>query len=444
VIPCDIEVVARLIELDRSAPWEPPERPRPRRPVQRVLATAAAFVVVLGSATASQRPIGHRPAFTVDGSGLVNERSDGHTLFVLRQVNLDASIIDAYRVSDGHPIWARRVGRVNELVDVIRGMLILGVPGVGAADQEPSVMVALDVRDGHEVWRRSDYVPTFTDTGDAIGLLIVASFDPAAPSTSSGRLEAIDVRTGATAWSHVTPAGAIRAFLTLPYSVGELEPDGTLRILDAETGRVTRTARVTNLGSLDPFDVAGDLMTTLHFGPVGPPGVKVFDLVTGRQLWALPLSATSEPLLWCGSVLCGYDGTRTVVVEPRTGQELWRTAPTVHYRVVGGRHLITNGNWPPATREWPTSGAVNDLRTGAVLRDLGNWRVVDAHTWPGLVVLGRDGTDGALVGLMDTTTGHTTVFGRLNRLYSAPTCEVLGDLFVCKAGTNLSAFRVPS
>jgi outer membrane protein assembly factor BamB len=363
---------------------------------------------------------------------------------VLRLVNLDTSIIDAYRVSDGHPIWSRRLGRVNELVDVVRGMLILGVPEVGAATHEPSVMVALDVSDGHEVWRRSGYFPTFTDTGDAIGLLVVASFDPAAPSTRIGLVEAIDVRTGATAWSHVTPDGAIRAYFTQPYSVGELEPDGTLRILDAKTGLVTRAARVTNLGSLDPFDVAGDLMMTQHFGPVGVQGVKVFDLVTGRQLWAQPLSAASEPLSWCGPVLCGYDGTRTVVIEPRTGQELWRTAPMVHSRVFGGQHLITRGNWPPAVREWPTSGAANDLRTGAVLRDLGKWRVVDAHRWPGLVVLGRDGTDGALVGLMDATTGHTTVFGRLNRLYSAASCEVLGDLFVCEAGTHLSAFRVPS
>jgi hypothetical protein len=112
--------------------------------------------------------------------------------------------------------------------------------------------------------------------------------------------------------------------------------------------------------------------------------------------------------------------------------------------VFGGRHLITAGNDPPAARVWPTSGAVNDLRTGAVLRDLGMWRVVDVYRWPGLVVLGRDGTDGALVGLMDVTTGHTTVFGRLNRLYSAPTCEVLGDLFMCRAGTNLNAFRIPN
>ena len=425
-----------MIELDSSAPWEPPERPRPRRPVQRVLAAAAALVAVLGLAATSQRPIGYGPAFTVDGSGLVNERSDGHALFVLRQVDLDTSIIDAYRVSDGHPLWSRRAGRVTELIDVIRGMLILGEPSPEAADQQPSVVVALDVRDGREAWRRSGFIPTFTDTGDAIGLLIVAS--------SSRRLEAIDVRTGATAWSHVTPEGVLRSYLTQPYSIGELELDGTLRILDAKTGRVTRTAHVTDLDELDPFDVAGDLMTTLHFGPVGPLSVKAFDLVTGRQLWEQPLSAASEPLLWCGTVLCRYDGTRTVVVEPRTGKELWRSGPTVRARVFGGQHLITAGNYPPAARQWPTSGAVNDLRTGAVLRDLGKWRVVDMYAWPRLVVLGRDGTDGALVGLLDATTGHTTVFGRLNRLYLAPTCEMLDDLFICEARTNLSAFRIPS
>jgi len=335
------------------------------------------------------------------------------------------------------PIWSRRIGRATELVDVIHGVLVLRVPEIGATDQQPSVAVGLDVRDGHEMWRRSGFVPTFADSGDAIGLLIVT------PSTRTTRLEAIDVRTGATAWSHDAPDGAMRAYLTQPYRIGELQPDGTLDILDPKTGRASRTAHVTNLGSLDPFEVAGDLMTTLHFGPVGPPTVKVFDLATGRQLWAQPLAAASEPPWWCGPVLCRYDGTRTVVVEPRTGQELWHTAPTAHARLFGGQHLITAANSPPAAREWPTSGAVNDLRTGAVQRDLGKWRVVDVHRWPGLVVLGRDGNNGALAGLMDTTTGHTTVFGRLGRLYSAPTCEVLGDLFTCESGTNLNAFRIP-
>ena len=55
--------------------------------------------------------------------------------------------------------------------------------------------------------------------------------------------------------------------------------------------------------------------------------------------------------------------------------------------MINAAYLITAGNSPPAAREWPTSGAVNDLRTGAVLRDLGTWRVVDVHTWPDLAHL---------------------------------------------------------
>jgi hypothetical protein len=166
--------------------------------------------------------------------------------------------------------------------------------------------------------------------------------------------------------------------------------------------------------------------------------------VTGRRLWTQSIEADSEPLWWCGALLCRYDGKRTVIVEPRTGRELWHTEPTVHAQLINDAYLVTAGNSPPAAREWPTSGAVNDLRTGAVLRDLGRWRVVDVHSWPRLVVLGRDGTEGAQVGLLDVTTGHTTVFGRLSRLYAAPTCEVLGDLFMCEASTNLNAFRIPS
>jgi hypothetical protein len=78
------------------------------------------------------------------------------------------------------------------------------------------------------------------------------------------------------------------------------------------------------------------------------------------------------------------------------------------------------------------------------VRDLHTWQVNGIRGWPALVVLGRDGPDGALVGLMDATTGHTTVFGRLGRQYSAPSCGLVGDLFLCEAGTELSAFRIPA
>jgi hypothetical protein len=228
------------------------------------------------------------------------------------------------------------------------------------------------------------------------------------------------------------------------HGVGELDPDGTLRVIDAETGRVTRTAHVPNPGPLQIFEISGDLMTAFQFGSVGPSGVKVFDLVTDRLLWARSMSEDSELLSWCGPLLCGYDGTRTVIVEPQTGRELWRTAPGVHGLSLDGKHLITVGGSPPAARQWPTSVAVNDPRTGAVLRDLGTWQVIDIRIWPSLVVLGRDGTEGALVGLMDAATGHTIVFGQLSRLYSAPSCGVLGDLFMCVAGTDLSAHRIPA
>ncbi len=445
-----------MIELDTLAPWEPPEWPSTRRPASRVLAAAAVLAAVFALVTVGQRAAGYAAAFTINGSGMVNMLADDRALYLLRQVNLDVSIVDAYSVSDGHPIWSHRMGRANALIDVGRGVLLLHVPAAGESDQAPSVAVALDIHDGHELWRRAGYAPTFYNTTAAIGVLVVRPFvpdadaDPNQPAQPS-HLDALDVRTGATVWSRTTPAGVAQAYLTPhdapdgdDYNIGELDPDGTLRIIDAQTGRVTRTAHAPNPGAFQVFDVSGDLMMATRFGPVGPLGITVFDLISGRQLWTQSLSEESEPYSWCGPVLCSYDGTRTVVVEPRTGQELWHTAPSVHWWPLDGTHVLTVGGAPPAAREWPTSGAVNDARTGAVLRDLRTWQVNAIRAWPDLVVLGRDGTEGAVVGLMDATTGHTTVFGRLGRQYAVPSCGVVGDLFLCEAGTDLSAFPIPA
>jgi hypothetical protein len=118
------------------------------------------------------------------------------------------------------------------------------------------------------------------------------------------------------------------------------------------------------------------------------------------------------------------------------------TPPTVYAWALDGTYMIT-GDQRTNAYDWPTSGGVNGVRTGAVLRDLRAWLVINVLVWPRLLVLRRDGPDGALVGRMDATTGHVVVFGRMSRPHSAPTCQVLDDLVVCRSGTDLSAFRIP-
>jgi outer membrane protein assembly factor BamB len=449
---------AGVIELDLSAPWEPPERPRPRRPLQRVLAFAAALAVVLALFTASRHDTGYGAHFTIDGSGYVDMRADAHTLYVLRQVNLDTSIIDAYRMSDGHRAWSQRRSRVTMFIDITRGVLLIHVPASGSLSEDASVIVALDAGNGHEVWRRPDYSPAFFGTGSVLSVLTV---DPYVPGSSedqnqlerrSHRLDALDVQTGATVWSHVTPAGTLRSFLTQPegsidegnYGVGELDPDGSVRVLDLQTGRVVRTAHVPNVGPVGGFDISGDLMMTYQSGQNGPQGVSVFDLATGQRLWGQPPSEQPVPMWWCGPVMCSDTDTTSAVVEPRTGRTLWQTAPGFHATPLDDTHMITFGASTLTAGDWPTVVNVQDLRTGAVLRQLGGWQVVGLRTWPVLVVLGRDGSAGGLVGVVDADTGHTTVIGRMGRLYADPTCQLMVDLFVCRSGVDLDAFRIPA
>lgn len=443
-----------VIELDVTVPWEPPEQPGRRRPVQRGLAAFAVLTAVLALVGASQRPLPYGTTFTIGGGSYVNTRNDGHTLYLLRQANPNTSIIDAYRLSDGRLIWSQRRSRVNMLIDISRGRLLLHVPEPGAQSDDPSVIVALDIRDGREVWRRSDYAPfSYTTTA---GVLVAEPYlpsnieDPYQQERRSRKLVGLDVRTGADVWSRVTPPGTIRSYLDerdenggYTYDIGELDADGTLHILDAATGAVARTTNVRNVGPIGGFDVSGNLMTTFQSGQYGPQAVAVFDLVTGEKLWAEPPSRQAEPLSWCGPVLCSDDGTGTTVVDPRTGGTLWQTPPRRQAWPLDDTHMITS-DVSPATGGWPTHSAVHDLRTGTVLRQLGGWMVMDSTLWPKLVVMGRDGPEGGLAGLMDATTGDVTVFGRLSKVFAEPSCGVEDGYFLCQTGVGLTAFRIPT
>jgi outer membrane protein assembly factor BamB len=383
-------------------------------------------------------------------------RNDGQTLYILRQVDINTSVLDAYRLADGRPIWSQRRDRVSMMIDIRRGMLLLHVPEKGSMLDDASVIVGLDVHDGHEVWRRSDYAPSFYSATSSAGVLVADPYVPGSTEDQtqqerrSRKLVGLDIRTGATVWSLVTPAGTIRSYISrrdetgaYTYDISELDRDGTLRIMDPATGRTTRTAHLHNAGPVAGFDISGDLLTTFQSGPNGPQGVTVFDLTTGDKLWGEPPSRQSVPMGWCGPVLCSDDGAGTTVVDPRTGRTLWRTAPAFHAWSLDDAHMITVDD-SAANGDWPTAGAVQDLVTGRVLRQLGGWQVIDATDWPKLVVLGRDGADGGLVALLDVDTGHTTVFGRMSRLYAEPTCQVQGELFLCRSGVDLNAFRIPT
>src|SRR5262245_20733991 len=146
------------------------------------------------------------------------------------------------------------------LVDISQGMLLVHAPEPGAQADDPSVIVAIDIRDGHEVWRRSDYAPfSHMDYG---GVLVADAYlpenieDPYQQERRSRKLVGLDVRTGADVWTRVTPPGTIRSYLDereFTYSIGELDPDGTLRMLDAATGAVARTAHVRGVGPIGGF-----------------------------------------------------------------------------------------------------------------------------------------------------------------------------------------------
>ncbi len=442
-----------VIELDLSAPWEPSEPPRTRRPGQRAFAVALLLAVLLAGLSAGQRPTSYGGVFTVDGGGVLDMRGDGHTLFLLRQPDVKISIVEAYRLSDGHRLWSRQMDRVGGLLDVGHGMLLLHAPEPGANDS--SVIVAVDAADGHEVWRRSDYAPAFYGASTDADVVVADPYVPGLEDQQqqdeeprSHTLVGLDIRTGAVDWTLVTPAGTVRSYVALgdgpstSYGVSELDPDGTLRVFSTETGRIVRTAQVRDLGAVGGFDTFGDLMMVYQNGRYGPEGAKVFDLTSGRRLWQAPGEFQPMPLWWCGPVLCSTDDVSTTVVDPRTGRVLWRAdLHDGNVTTIDDQHMVTGGNQMYGERA--ADAVVLDIRTGAVVRRLGGWEVIDASAWPRLIVMSREGAEGGMFGTLDADTGHATVFGRVAKLYADPNCLVLADAFACRAGADVHVWRIP-
>jgi outer membrane protein assembly factor BamB len=372
--------------------------------------------------------------------------------------------VSAYGLRDGHLLWRKNapVGAVYEDVTQVGARTLL-VPDPCSASR-PVTTVALDTRTGREAWRR----PGVPEQSIAGGRLLVLSrpgptYGCGGAYPPSNELpvywDAVDTRTGAVRWSTEVPAlprTAFDAYDGTAQRVVLVATDGTTTSRNLVTGEVTGRITLPELavsakpaGTAGTVDEIADPQLAVAGGaaivmrPVAAAGARpglveitAYDLVDLRRRWtaqatvgpAGPQSGNYAVVSGCGAMVCLYTPTVTILLDPRTGAERWRTRQSV-LAIDGDRVLLAarTGDDPTA----PAGLTVRDLRTGKLLADLAGWPVfAGSRGYAGTPVLGFAARNRTWFARLDLREARLTRAGSVSGLYYS--CVGQGDYLACR------------
>lgn len=460
-----VHVTETMIELDVSAPWEPPERPAPRRRLRtRWVAVAAVLAVALGVLAAG----GPRPdaglLFTVDFQVLRAQTSGGRIFLARYQSTGPGPMIEARRASDGTVLWQRpaEVGQQLTLAgpDVV---VLIGEDRTGGG--ESNVLVVLDAATGRELWSRSKVTFNGVNTGvmvvqegrEAPGVRVVdeADFESGVNLTwprGQQRYLGLDLRTGATVWDVTVAEGSDvnlswdNAYQASINRFDVLDGTGQLTRRDARTGAVTSTHQLDWSGTSAMFnagwvDGSGRPADRVIVYPAGERGAVVFDLISGRQLFRWP-GGLNDGLFQCTDrLLCSgrRDGLDTL--DSTTGERRWHLSGPDGVLGFAGDHLLV-GVWRDPGGNGPQVAGIVDARTGTFVKRYSGWYALPGGDRPLLWRPVDKRT--AVLGQVDPATGLITVFARAENWFGNPDCSVGGRTLVCVVVGGLSVWRLPN
>jgi outer membrane protein assembly factor BamB len=446
--------VARIavIELDVTAPWEPPDQPAPRSRLQGVVAAVLVAVVAATTLAAAASPTRLQPWYSFDGHyqlGTVTE----NVIYAVRVDKGDDYLVEAHRLTNGALLWQRSMTGVNSAV---AGNGRYAVVSARDPDGRPVMLTVLDGATGRTLWQRSGVAP-LSMRGDVVVVddddpsrYGEPSDDPTVPMPPEQHLDGLELATGRVRWSVTVPAGVDRA---LEYyaraesggfevrSLVELEPNGSLRVRDLATGQVTLRSTLEVPGKTEGLELYDGYLLVRAYTPdterAGLPNdLRVYDAQSGRLLWR----NTDEHLGFvqpCGPYLCVVNDGGTSAVEPKNGFTVWRIDR------LDGTSNADVGNllgYLNAAGEQPTV-VVIEARTGRVTRKLAPWQLVTSVGWPRVLVWQRDRLAHGLIARLDVRTGRVTVLGRTDGWFGQPDCQVAAAYLVCATNDMVSVWR---
>jgi len=447
----------RVIELTRDDGWEPRE-PEPPTGLARLAMVAVVTLAVLTLAYVAgiARPTSLAPTFLHPGNARMLALDGGRAY-----VSGDGTVT-AHRLSDGDPLWTRRVVGLSGML-AVDGRLVLSTTD-GA--RRPTVQV-LDGATGAVGWQRDtrlvttagpaptttpDNPPERTDTertdtkrtdnertapnaGVAAGsqrdtVLVVSG--PADGSTVP--LRGLSLSDGRPLWTVRMEPWAIVARATTRAAQVEVVSD-RLRIRDLTTGRA-------------PVDVALPPGTTpAHAALVGgtalvvdPTGtIHAFDAGDGHLRWRQPSAATGlfSDFTPCGRYICHVNDRGTFALDRATGHTAWKSATRYTVATVDDDHMFVAQTFEGLDGQ---GTAVADPRTGQVHTGLAPWRALGVVTGSELLVWRPEGLQRELLGFFDARTSRTRVVGRADAWSSPPTCAVGPAHVLCANDYDFAAW----
>jgi hypothetical protein len=468
-------VAETVIELDLSSPWEPPEPPRdPLRFRLRTRWTAALTVLAVASAVLAAA--GPRPRTQPRYEVLEQVRSviiAGDMLIVGRFQQATANPgIEGRRLSDGKVLWHVAADLQQQYMAVGTGALIM-IRYSNADRGYTNTLTAIDLATGRQLWTR----PQTSLIGTGAGLVVVEETpEPArvveiteeqqqdltvndAGDPQPRHLLVLDERTGVPAWEMTVPPGTVLEFawdglfpagrITGAY---QLDPSGLVTSRDIRTGAVVATRQLDWTGTPAMFNTGaawlmGPGQQDLTAGraviyPDGERGGIVFDLADGRSLFRTDV-VIYDGLYQCAATLfCATTESGTAAYDSTTGASRWRLGGYAQVvATVGGRLVVTTFEEGDTARAGKVG--VVDARTGAVVRDLGGWRLIFGTPAGRVLLWHPDGRRAALLGELDPVTGGITVFGRADEWYGAPECSAGADTLACVMVGDATVWRLP-
>lgn len=423
--------VIELGEMPHGAADEPPRgSDRPPAPTARVVALClVALLTLAGAAPAPRRPRSipvpapQGASFLIVAGRLVVADGPG-------TVGGQGRVVTGHRLPDGRQRWRFVLPAGAHVLGLgtLAGLLLVTSSPAGAGD---TVTTVLDPESGAVRWRQSGY-PVPTQSG---GLLFETP-----RADGSGTLRSVDPATGRTRWSLPLPGNGV-GYRTGDRGVTEIvlvSADGRVAVRDVGSGALHRAGRVppaTDRVSYRFTQVVADLLLVDGYadaGSVSPPPRRELDTVTAYGLdrwerrWSVPVPA--RVAAWfadCAGVVClqgQLPGVR--VFDPVTGRQLWADEHWLGVSPVDDRLLAAA----------PANGlevelAALDPATGRILARFGRWRLAGDRSASRQLGLRRLPGDRTLVGTLDVPAGQVRIRAVLPGTWDE--CADAGTALVC-------------